>query len=110
MTYTDEDLRLLAAAGWVFGAPDYIHIPDDYDGCMAQGHDNIRKIVNDLRWRWKNSEELHQVVSEFCKSSGIFAYERCNGLDIEGEMVQFARKCIVQFYKKQFFNFEDRSL
>ena len=105
--YTDEDLKLLSYAGWVFIAPDYICIPNDYDGCMAQGHDNIRKIIDGLRERWQNTAELHKKVSEFCKSSTIFAYERCFGLDIEAETNRFVRECIEEFRNKHFFHWGD---
>jgi hypothetical protein len=111
ITYTEDELQMLNYAGWVFLAPDYIYIPDDYDGCMASGHENIRRIIDGppdhpqigLRARWQNTVVLNQKISEFCKSSTIFAYERCYGLDIEAETRQFVIKCLEEFRGKNLF-------
>lgn len=45
---TDGEKQFLLDAGWVFLTDSYIYIPDDYDGCMASGIKNIRRIINGI--------------------------------------------------------------
>ena len=45
---TDEEKQLLKDNGWVFNSPDYIYIPDDYDGCMASGFRSIRRVIKGI--------------------------------------------------------------
>lgn len=40
-----EEVDKLKNNGWEFANPYYIYIPDDYDGCFAEGLSNIRKIL-----------------------------------------------------------------
>lgn len=49
VTYSHDDVQLLADNGWVFLNPEYIYIPDDYDGCMAYGEAQIRKVIEQYR-------------------------------------------------------------
>lgn len=49
-TYMDKPLtelekKTLIENGWAFLNEEYIFIPDDYDGCMAYGIRNIRRIL-----------------------------------------------------------------
>ena len=39
----------LLNAGWQFLNEEYIYIPNDYDGCMAYGIRNIRRILEGIR-------------------------------------------------------------
>lgn len=44
----DEEKLILHNAGWRFLNENYIYIPDDYDGCMAYGIRNIRRILESV--------------------------------------------------------------
>lgn len=102
--YSAEDQQLLELAGWVFSAPDYIHIPDDYDGCMASGHENIQHIIDGLRIRLQNQAALAAEIRQFVGSSIIFAHDRCNGIDIDADMMEFVQACISKYATKPMWN------
>lgn len=51
MIYSEEDHALLKSEGWEFLNEEYIHIPNDEDGCMAYGEKNIRYIIETIRNR-----------------------------------------------------------
>jgi hypothetical protein len=102
--YSAEDQQLLELAGWVFDAPDYISIPDDYDGCFATGHKNIQHIIDGLRARFQTYTELSAEIREFMQSSIIFNYDRCNGIDMEADMMEFVRACIAKYAGKPMWN------
>jgi hypothetical protein len=42
---TEEEKALIIAGGWKFLSDDHIYIPEDYDGCMASGIEQIRKVL-----------------------------------------------------------------
>lgn len=42
---TEEEKNYLISAGWRFLNEEYIYLPDDYDGCMAYGISNIRRVL-----------------------------------------------------------------
>jgi hypothetical protein len=46
---TDDEKALLINAGWCFLNKNYIYIPDDYDGCMAYGIRNIRRVLEGVQ-------------------------------------------------------------
>ena len=46
---TNKEKEILLNAGWQFLNENYIYIPDDYDGCMAYGIQNIRKILEGIQ-------------------------------------------------------------
>lgn len=66
--------QMLTDKGWAFGAPDYIYLPEDYDGCFASGIRSIRRILlamqhtkryNALFGRCKELlEEIQEVAHE----------------------------------------------
>ncbi len=43
-----REKQILIDNGWKFASEDYIYIPDDYDGCMATGINNIRRILRQI--------------------------------------------------------------
>jgi hypothetical protein len=49
---TDEK-QILIDNGWKFAKEDYIYMPFDYDGCMADGMNNIRRILRQIIERQK---------------------------------------------------------
>jgi len=53
---SQEDKQLLLEDGWVFASEDYIFIPDDDDGCMANGVDMIRRVIDGIKSR-KNTTQ-----------------------------------------------------
>jgi hypothetical protein len=48
---TEEEKKAVLSIGWRFAGDDYIYLPDDWDGCMAYGYDNIRRVLKG----WKGS-------------------------------------------------------
>ncbi len=46
---TNNEKSLLLNSGWRFLNENYIYIPDDYDGCMAYGIRNIRRILEGIQ-------------------------------------------------------------
>ena len=46
---TDEEKAILVNAGWRFLNENYIYIPHDYDGCMAFGIRNIRRVLGKIQ-------------------------------------------------------------
>ena len=42
---SEEEKEVLINNGWVFGGRDYIYMPDDWDGCCANGLGNIRHVL-----------------------------------------------------------------
>jgi hypothetical protein len=58
MKYNKEDLKLLAIEGWVFGGEDYIYIPNDEDGCMADGEVHVRYVIESIRRRYQQKNEI----------------------------------------------------
>jgi len=46
---TEEEKAILVNAGWEFLNDNYIYIPYDYDGSMAYGIKNIRRILEYCR-------------------------------------------------------------
>lgn len=61
---TLEEKQVLMGEGWKFLREDYIYIPNDYDGCMAEGIKNIRRVLEGIQRR--KQHENHK-----CKSSGL---------------------------------------
>jgi hypothetical protein len=54
---SDEEKQTLIDKGWKFANENYIYIPDDYDGCMASGIHQIRRILleiqhHDIYWKY----------------------------------------------------------
>jgi len=56
MKYNREELKLLESEGWVFVDENYIYIPGDEDGCMADGEQNIRYVISTIRRRQLDAE------------------------------------------------------
>lgn len=50
---TKEEKDILLYEGWEFINEEYIYIPDDWDGCMAYGIKNIRKIIEHIKRRYE---------------------------------------------------------
>lgn len=48
---TQEEKQILIDAGWEFIDDDHIHIPNDYDGCMAYGIQQVRRILESVKKR-----------------------------------------------------------
>jgi len=46
---TEEEKQIIIDGGWAFLSDDYIHIPEDWDGCMAYGIRNIRRVLDDIK-------------------------------------------------------------
>ena len=46
---SQEEKDILFSAGWRFLNENYIYIPDDYDGSMAYGIRNIRRVLEGIQ-------------------------------------------------------------
>ena len=55
---TDEEKNILVNAGWRFSSEDYIYIPNDYDGCMADGIRNIRRVLEVIQNKVVRKEQV----------------------------------------------------
>jgi len=57
MNFTKEERELLLIDGWVIATDSsgnevpYIYIPDDYDGCFAEGEGPIRRVIEVMKER-----------------------------------------------------------
>lgn len=46
---TTEERLEITNAGWWFLNEEYIYVPNDDDGCMAYGIENIRRVLEGIR-------------------------------------------------------------
>ena len=46
---TSVEKLILFKSGWKFAHEEYIYVPDDWDGCMAYGIENIRGVLERIK-------------------------------------------------------------
>jgi hypothetical protein len=64
---TEEEKQLLLDNGWAFAGKEYVYLPDDYDGCFAEGVEQIRRfILPDFKKKQKESFPAAESVMLFC--------------------------------------------
>lgn len=64
---SESERKFLTDAGWEFVNDTYMHIPNDYDGCMAEGISMIRNVLLQNKYPtiyWKHKGRCKEILEE----------------------------------------------
>ena len=97
--YTPDDLYLLKRCGWVVRTDlagnllPSAYMPMDYDGCHAEGEENIRRVIESCKQQVERGDmKIFGAVGEwFDQSRDYFKLNEYRGIDIQSELYWLVR-------------------